>query len=572
MSITGAVGGITEEPRVLKSARVFTILIVVLALASCGGEAASQSEAASSDGSGPDGGDGPTGSIVSVVTSLDGAGQDPLTAVAWQHKPYWDEIHDYLIEQDVDGNLVGALAESWEPSEDGLVWTFVLREGVLFHDGSELTAEDVAWSINRLMFDPNSVGTLSGRAEVVESVEADGNNLVITTNSPQATLPTWFAKSDGGSAGVIYSQAAFEEHGEAIFAAEAMGTGPFELVSVDGQQSADLTAFLNDDRNDWQKERTPQFKDLRVVVAPDASTRVSLLQTGDADLAPLPISAIEQVQDDVELIEVPAATQNTLFCIGYSWNPESPCDDIAVREALSIAIDRQGIADALYQGYAEPSAAFMSGPGSFGNPEDLAAPPFDPDRAEQLLTEAGFGPDNPLVVNIMVADIEGDFPMMPTLAEAIAANFEAVGIDASVEVNEEELHKQKLFDLQLPGHPDQPTSPVTLWMRGTDNRYYFVDEQDVVVTDSGSTGAAVYDGEAFPEMAERIRAVAAEFDLETQAEMFAEYHRWMAEEWNQIPLLTASAVFGVSDKIASWDGRVAGKGYVHNHWSLAPAD
>ena len=112
----------------------------------------------------------------------------------------------------------------------------------------------------------------------------------------------------------------------------------------------------------------------------------------------------------------------------------------------------------------------MSGPGSFGNPEDLAAPPYDPERAEQLLADAGFGPENPLAVNIMAADIEGDFPMMPTLAEAIAANFEAIGIDASVEVNEEEAHKQKLFDLQLPGHPDQPTSPVTLWMRGTDNR------------------------------------------------------------------------------------------------------
>jgi peptide/nickel transport system substrate-binding protein len=214
----------------------------------------------------------------------------------------------------------------------------------------------------------------------------------------------------------------------------------------------------------------------------------------------------------------------------------------------------------------------MSGPGSFGNPEDLAPPPYDPERAEELLADAGFGAENPLVVNIMVADIEGDFPMMPTLAEAIAANFEEIGIDASVEVNEEELHKQKLFDLLLPGHPDQPTTPVTLWMRGTDNRFYFVDEQDVVVTDSGSTGAAVYDGEAFPEMAERIRAVAAEFDLDTQAEMFADYHRWMAEEWNQIPLLTASAVFGVSEQIGSWDGRVAGKGYVHNHWSLAPAD
>ena len=554
----------------LKSVRVVTSLIVVLVLGACGSTATSPSAGESEGGGGED---GPTGSVVSVATSLSGAGQDPLTAVAWAHKPYWDEIHDYLIEQDVDGSLIGALAESWEPSEDQLTWTFVIREGVLFHDGSELTAEDVAWSINRLMFDPSSTGTLSGRAEHVESVTADGNNLVIVTKTPQATLPTWFAKSDGGSAGVIYSQAAFEEHGELIFSSEAVGTGPYELVAVDGEQSADLTAFLNPDRNEWQQSRTPGIKDLRVVEAPDASTRVALLQSGDADVVPLPISAIEQIQDEsIELIEVEAATQNAMFCIGYTWNPESPCDDVRVREALSIAIDRQGIADALYLGYAAPSAAFMSGPGSFGNPEDLAPPPYDPERAEELLTEAGFGADNPLTVNIMAADIEGDFPMMPTLAEAIAANFAEVGIEATVEINEEEAHKQKLFDLQLPGHPDQPVAPVTLWMRGTDNRYYFGDEQVVVVTSAGSTGSATYNEEAYPEMTERIRAVAAEFDLETQAEMYADYQRWMAEEWNLIPLLTASAVFGVSDQIASWDSRVAGKGYVHNQWSLSPAD
>ena len=547
---------------------VILAVMTSLVLASCGGEGASPSgsEPDSSDGGG---GDGPQGSIVSVATSLAGAGQDPLTAVAWQHKVYWDDIHDYVIEQDSSGNLVGALATGWEASEDQLTWTFEIREGVKWHNGDTLTAEDVAWSWNRLMFDPTSTGTLSGRAEFVESVTADGNNVVIVTNSPQATLPTWFAKSDGGSAGVVYNQAHFEAVGDAMFSTDPVGTGPYEFVSSDGEQSADLTAFLDPERNDWQQSRTPQFKDLKVVVAPDASTRVALLRTGDADLVPLPISAIEEVTGEgLEVIEVPAATQNTMFCIGFQWDTGSPCDDVLVREALSIGIDRQGIADAVYGGYAAPSAAFMSGPGSFGNPEDLQAPPYDPERARELLAEAGFDEGNPLSVVIMAADIEGDFPLMPTLAEAIVGNYQEIGIDASIEVNEEEAHKQKLFDLTLPGHPGNPTQPVTLWMRGTDNRFYFVDEQVVVVTAQGSTGAAAFNEEAHPEVRDRISEVAAEFDFDRQAELFADYHRWMAEEWIQIPLLTASAVFGISDAVGGWDERVAGKGYAHNHWSL----
>ena len=73
-------------------------------------------------------------------------------------------------------------------------------------------------------------------------------------------------------------------------------------------------------------------------------------------------------------------------------------------------------------------------------------------------------------------------------------------------------------------------------------------------------------------MSERLRAIQAEFDFDTQGEMMADYHRWMADNWLQIPLLSASAVFGVSDKVGGWDLRVAGKGFVHNQWSIQPAE
>lgn len=530
------------------------------------------STVAEDPGDGEDG-EGPTGSLVSVAPSLDGAGQNPLTAVAVAHKPYWDEIHDYALEQDQNGDLIPALAESWEPSEDGLTWTFVIREGVLFHNGDELTAEDVAWSWDRIIFHPDSTTSMSGHAQDIDSIEADGNTVVITTPTPQATLPTWFGKHDGGSGGLIYSKDHYESVGEEMFRTEPIGTGPYEFVSYEREQSADLTAFLDPNRSEWQKSRTPHYKDLRVIAVPDPSTRVALLRNGDADLVPIPLSSVEEVSnaENVGLIEVPAATQNTMGCVGYTYNPESPCDDQRVREALSIAIDRQAIADSLYLGFAQPSAAFMAGPGSFGNPEDLEAPPYNPERAEELLSEAGYDADNPLEVVIMAADIPGDFPMMPSLAEAIAGYYENIGIDASLRISEEEAHKQALFGMEeLPGHPGLPAEPAHLWMRGTDNRWYFVDEQLTVFTSAGSTGTALVNEEVYPDIRERLEEVGAEFDFETQAEMFAEYHRWMAEEWNQIPLLVGDAVFGTSDKVGSWNQRVAGKGYVHNHWSIEP--
>jgi peptide/nickel transport system substrate-binding protein len=397
--------------------------------------------------------------------------------------------------------------------------------------------------------------------------------VIVVTTSPQATLPMWFAELDGGSAGAVYSKAYYEEVGDEMWSAP-IGTGPYKLESMEGDQSATLVAFVDEDRSDWQKERTAGFERVTMRAAPDASTRVGLLRTGEADVVPLPISAIEELETtDTTLIEVPAATQSVMYCLGFSMNPDSPCNDVGVREALSIAIDRQGIADAVYRGYAVPSAAFMAGEGSHGNPDGLEAPAYDPDRAQELLAEAGFDESNPLQVEIVVADVPGDMPLMPTLAEAIAGNYADIGVEATVRVGEEEANKEALFGFEFNGQEEgDPPTPITLYMRGMDNRFYFVDSQLTQFTDDSENGSSVWNDEVFPEMTERLLAIAAEFDVDTQAEMMADYHRWMAENWLQIPLLTASAVYGVSEKVGSWDLRIAGKGFVHNHWSLRPAD
>jgi len=567
--------------------RFVAVLAVLAMLAACTSSTSDTTAGAGEDvsttvegGTGSEGdegsegeGEGPTGMLISAAPTLAGAGQDPLIATAFSHKVYWDEIHDYLIEQEPNGNLVGALAESWEASEDQLTWTFKIREGVLFHNGDELTAEDVAWSLDRSTFDPESASGLSSRAQAIDSIEAvDTYTVEVTTLAPQATLPTWFGKHDGGSAATIYSKAHYESVGDEAWQSQPMGTGPYEFVSYEREQSADLTAFLDPNRNDWQISRTPHYKDLRVIAVPDASTRVALLRTGEVDLAPIPISSAEQLVDaeGVALIDVEAGTQSTMFCIGYTFNPESPCDDQRVREALSIAIDRQAIADGLYQGFAQPAAAYMAGPGAFGNPEDLEPPPYDPERAEQLLSEAGYDASNPLEIVIMASDIPGDFEMMPTLAESIAGYYDQIGVVASLRIEEEEAYKDALFEFQLPGHPGLPAEPATLWMRGVDNRWYFVDEQLSGFSSLGRSGAAVYNEEVYPDIRQRLDEVSAEFDFDLQAEKFAEFHRWMAGEWNQIQLLVGDAVYGASDKVGSWDQRIAGKAYAHNHWSIAP--
>ena len=517
----------------------------------------------------------PRGSVTVTTTSLTGAGQDYAQSVAQGTvKAFWDEIFDYPIAQDPNGDLAPALAESWKISDDLLTWAFDIRQGVKFHNGDTLTAEDVAWTWNRIMFGEESKHPLLGLGSHVESIVAEGNQVLIRTKSPQSLLPLWFAKIEGHKGGTVLSK----KHVESVGIEQAMrspiGTGPYKFVSFDGEQSVVLTAFDDPERSEWQKTRNAGFKNVTILAVPEPSTRVALLKTGGADMVPLSLTAVEDVKSTPGLRVVTASTTNYsgMWCIGFTLNPASPCNDQRVREALSIAIDRQTIADAVYLGTAEPSGGFFGGQGSFGYPKDLTPPPFDPDRARQLLAEAGFDEANPLVVNIQAPNEDGDFPMMPTLAEAIAGYYDAIGVQASITVNDWSAQKANAIEGTYPGARNNPeVFPLTMFLRGMDNRFYFPAEQIGAYTEDGPVGAGVWNDDNLPEQRERLDAVAAEFDLSKQERLFGDYYKWMAENYNHIPLLASGASFGVSSKVKDWQPW-AGKPFIHELWSLVPAD
>src|SRR4029079_5521075 len=118
--------------------------------------------------------------------------------------------------------------------------------------------------------------------------------------------------------------------------------------------------------------------------------------------------------------------------------------------------DRDAIAEAVYRGQAQPSGGWYGGPGSFGYPDDIQLPAFDPDKAEKLLADAGYGPNNPLKVQIVCYDDDVDFPMMPTLAEAIARDYTAIGVDASIKSSDWTAQKDMLVKGNYPGQPNSP--------------------------------------------------------------------------------------------------------------------
>jgi peptide/nickel transport system substrate-binding protein len=505
-------------------------------------------------------------STATVATiSLEGLGGDLMTLLVSPDKTWWNQIFDYPVEQNLDGSYIPGLATSWEVSSDHLTWKFDIREGVKFHNGDDLTADDLAFSYNRLIFNPQSKQSLASMSTFVDSITAQDLTLLVKMKQPVAVVPVWFASSDGAVSGTVVSHKYFTKVGAKKASAFPIGTGPYKFVSSQGQQSVQLTAFLDSDRSAWQKSRTPSVKNIKVIAVPQESTRIALLRTGGADIVPITVADIKTVKGSSGAVKMtPSATYAGMHYLGYTLSPASPLNDIRLREALSISIDRASIAKSVYSGTAEPSAAFYGGPHSLGYPTDLKPPAFDPARAKQLLAAARFSSP----VQIITYDDDTDFPGLPTLGEAIAGYYQNIGLHAKVNVMDPDALNTQLYAHKFPGQlGTSAVSPVTVYLRGFDNIVDMVPDDTTAYTTDGRSGTASFGLPGSKKEQQMLLATGAQFDAAQQAAALGNWDRYMAATWAQCPLLGASALFGMSNRVTAWSP-ITSKAEVNNLHTL----
>ncbi|TDD52035.1 ABC transporter substrate-binding protein [Nonomuraea terrae] len=357
----------------------------------------------------------------------------PRDLVAGPEDPYY--VHQTLRVWEplvtVDDRLrpVPALAASWSAADEGRRWTFTLREGVRFSDGTPLTAESVVANVERfLRIAPRQSAFFSLDAGVeaaygkVEDVRAEAGAVVFTLEEPVADLPARLA----GFFSMVQSPKAFTASGG--FAGRPVGTGPYTLAEWVKGQRAVLTA------NPHYHGAAPAYEKVVVRVIPDANARVAALRAGEVDGlidkgALLPAQAPAIAADDAfRVLRSPSVLTHYL-----TFNASRrPFSDPRLREAADLAIDRQAIADTLLAGTAAPGAAFLSP--VFG---DLAAPgvtaAYDPGGARALVAEAG-APSAPVTILISSAET-GQFPYAD-IAEVLRAALEQAGIPAKMTVAE----------------------------------------------------------------------------------------------------------------------------------------
>lgn len=347
-------------------------------------------------------------------------------------------VYDALINWDLSrddkpSDLVPGLATSWSVDEaDPTRWTFKLRPGVRFHDGSSLTAASVVWNLDKLLdqkspqFDPRQSAQGRSRIPSVASYRAvDDSTVEIVTKAPDATLPYQIAWI------LISSPANWEKNGrnwDAVAKAPS-GTGPWKLTAFVPRERAELVP----NRDYWDKSRVPKLDKLVLVPLPEANARVAALRSGQVDWieAPAPDAVPSLKQAGFKII-------TNVYPHNWTWHlsriPGSPWNDIRVRKAANLAIDREGLKE-LLGGLMLPATGFFpTGHQWFGSPSFKVT--YAPEAAKKLLAEAGYGPQHPLVTKILIS-ASGSGQMQPLpMNEFIQQNLADVGIKVDFEVVE----------------------------------------------------------------------------------------------------------------------------------------
>jgi peptide/nickel transport system substrate-binding protein len=317
-------------------------------------------------------------------------------------------LHDGLVKPMPGNPMTPSLAESWSASQDGLTYEFALRQGVKFHNGDPVTADDVKFSFERY----KGAGASTLKAHVAAVEVADSHRIRFRLKQPWADFMSFYGTPATG-AGWIVPRKYVERVGDDGFKKAPVGAGPYRFVSFTPGLELVVEAY----EQYWRK--IPSVKRLVFKTVPDETTRLAMVKRGEADIAYVirgPLA--EEIRRTSGLtLKATRPTFTEWLVFTEQWDPKSPWADQRVRLAANLAIDRKTINEAEYLGFGNISASII--PRDFEFSWSAHPYPYDPVRAKQLLAEAGYprGFD--------AGEITSDNVYVP---EAVANYLQAVGI------------------------------------------------------------------------------------------------------------------------------------------------
>ena len=481
---------------------------MALSLAACGGNQ-------ENNGSGG----GTAGGYKNTLTWAQGADVTSLDPHQGKETPAVQvntQIFDTLVTVDPETNeVVPQIAESWEQTDDQ-TYVFKIREGIKFHDGSDLTAEDVKFSLDRA----RNSAAVSYIVNFIEEVTVDDDHTVtVKTTAPYAptlrNLAIPFA--------AIVPKAVVEAD-ENAFIQNPVGSGPYKFVEWNHGDHVTLKAF-----DDYYAGK-PETENLIMKVIPETSQRTIALETGEVDLAyDLAVNDIPKVNSDDKLTvyEIPSLT---CWYVSMNMN-KKPFDNPKVREAMSMAIDRQTIIDTINAGSGQTADAIIA-PAVFGY-YSTGVKEYNPTKAKELLAEAGYpnGFSTTLGVNDNQSRIE--------MCQAMQAMLLEVGVQCNLEV----LEFGSFISRTTAGDHDLAYFGWTTSSGDADYSYYSLEHS----TQQGAAGNRSF--LADPDVDKLIEEARSNTNEEERKELYKELAIKLDEINNNIPVYYSSINVGANKKV-----------------------
>ncbi len=427
-------------------------------------------------------------------------------------------VYDPLVEVTNDDRFVPALAESWRVVNN-TTWRFTLRKGVSFHDGSPFTADSVVFTLKRVR--DNTKLIKSFVYQDIEDVQKDGDHAVtVTTKRPFGSLPAHLTML-----GMLPSSAAGNED---AFFQKPVGTGPFRFASWIHGDHVVLTANPG-----YWKPGVPKVEKATFRFIPELSTRTAAIRAGELhviDRVPPDMVQTLKGTPGVKVLDTPAIeAQRWHFQLA-----KDPVKDPRVRKAISLAIDRNVIIKDLLLGYGRPVVSPIP-PGLIGH-ANLGQKPYDPEKARQILKQAGY--QNLAIDFVLMKDL---YPKQLEIAQAVAAMLGEVGIKVNIKNLEiataREQRSAGTYDIFFSGWAHMPHDPD--WYLGQ----WFT-----------KTGAEKLTRFSDPRV-EQLVAEGRVPDPKVRQQKYEEIQRILWEEEPEIWPYYSVAIYAISDKLRNFEAR-----------------
>lgn len=464
------------------------------------------------------------GNSIVVGVPTDPQSWDPIDTFLLDWSSVASSIFEGLVDRDLNLELQPGLAESWE-YEDDLTLRFTLREGVTFHNGEPFNADAVKFTFDRLLGEEGAKGPQQANYTSIDSVEVVNDyEVIFHLNTPDPVLLTKLS----GYGAVIVPPKYVQENTDEFFNDHPVGTGPFKMV----EYKRDQYAKLEKNENYW-KEGLPKLDGVTFRFIPEASTRLAELQTGKIDIMKRVEISQAQTVKDAPYIKLEEVGTPTVFSLRFDPG-HGIVDDKLVRQALNYAVDKEAIIDEILDGYANPISTYQSDL-SFGNNPNLEPYPYDPEKAKELLAEAGVPEGTELEVYIPGND--GNFK---EISQIIAYYFDEVGIKLNINNADPTTLTSELIPSGKAGHMYRQGWGG--WTLDFDNTAYLMYAEGEHWNPSFSD----------PKVEELLKAERSTVDQDEREQIFMELTEVLYDLAPEINLYQEVGLYGVNERLVDF--------------------